>query len=56
MRYNDDFQEFCDDLDVHVLGNKKNLLSGKSRVSNDKVGVQPLNLENEGVGFSKCKG
>ena len=23
MRYNDDFQEFCDDLDAHVLGNKK---------------------------------
>ena len=31
----------------------KYLLRGKSRVSNDKVVVNSLTLENEGVGFSK---
>ena len=45
MRYKDDCQEF--------FGQQKKLLSGKSRVSNYKVVTISLNLENEGVGFSK---
>ena len=43
-------------LRCSCFGQQKNLLSGKSRVSNDKVVVNSLNLENEGVGFSKWKG
>ena len=56
MRYKDDFQEFFEDLDATVLGNNNFFLSGTSRVPNDKVVVISLNLENEGMGFSKWKG